>query len=343
MYKMQDVARLAGVSIATVSAVLNGSARVSAELTDRVQKAMEALDYHPDQVARSLKVGKTSVIGMVIPDVRNFFFPEVMEGVEDVARRNGYSVMLCNSNEDPEQEQRHLYTLVARRVDGIVLASADPANSYDRLLRRRFPIVFVNRIPQASGVCAVATDNESASYAATRHLIDLGHIRIAIISGPTKLSPFVGRVDGFRRAMQEARLAIREEYLKEATTQVEGGYRCTMELFGLREPPTAVVPMNSKLTLGVMRAVVELKLTLPGQLSVIAFDDFPGAEYFRPPLTAIAQPTYELGRTAMEHLLARMRANPDHVFPAQTVLLPADFRVRQSTAPPPAARRGTSR
>lgn len=335
MHKMRDVARLAGVSIATVSAVINGTARVSPALTQRVQKAMEALDYHPDQVARSLKVGKTHVIGMIIPDVTNEFFPAVMDGVEDVARQHDYSVMLCNSNEDPEQEQRHLNTLFSRRVDGVLLACADPSSAYDRLVRRRFPIVFVDRIPQGAKCCAVSTDNAGAAHMAVRHLIDLGHERIAIVGGPTVLSPFVGRLEGFRRAMQEAHLAIRDEYVKETTSRVEAGHIAALELLRLPEPPTAVFASNNKLLLGLVRAIFELGLTIPRQLSVVGFDDFPGAEYFNPALTAVAQPMHELGRTAMQLLLGMMeddtaRDRAD----SEIVLLKGELRIRQSTAPP---------
>ena len=139
---MRDVARLAGVSIATVSAVINGTVKVSEVRSKRVREAMEALDYYPDQVARSLKMGRTDVIGMVIPDITNVFFPQVIRGVEDAARKRGYSVILCDSNEDPEEERRHLDTLFSRRVDGVLIACSDSTAGYEHLMRRRFPIVF---------------------------------------------------------------------------------------------------------------------------------------------------------------------------------------------------------
>lgn len=338
MCKMTDVARLADVSVATVSAVINGTARVSSALTERVQNAMEALDYHPDQIARSLKIGKSRAVGMIIPDVANEFYSGVMRGVEDVARQNGYSVIFCNSNEDSEQERLLLGELFARRVDGVVLASADPHGAYDRLNRRRFPLVFIDRIPQDACCCAVATDNAEAAQAAVRHLIDLGHNRIAIIGGPLRLSPFISRLEGFRRAMQEANLVVRDSYMKEAMPNVEDGYRCTLELLRLAEPPTAIFACNNKLMLGIIRALLELHVRVPQRISVIGFDDFLAAEYLSPALTTVAQPMFDLGRVAMERLLRMMReGSPAGPTDADIVLLKAALIIRQSTAPPDVA------
>jgi LacI family transcriptional regulator len=336
MYTMRDVARLAGVSVATVSAVINGTAKVSPRLTRKVQQAMQGLDYHPDQVARSLKMGKTHVVGMIIPDVTNMFFPEVMLGVEDAAREAQYSVILCNSNEDPEQEQRHLNTLFARRVDGVLLASPDPASASARLSRRNFPLVYIDRVPPGCGFYAVSTDNVEAAYAAVRHLIVLGHERIAMVCGPLHLSPFIDRLEGFRRAMQEAHLPVREEYLRQGGLQIEGGYRSALELLRLPEPPTAIFSSNNKIGLGILRAIFELGVPCPGRISVVGFDDFAGAEYFNPPLTAVAQPMYELGQSAMHLLLEQMQETPGQgaVRENKVVLLRAELRVRGSTAAP---------
>src|SRR5262245_32451139 len=229
-YTMRDVARLAGVSVATVSAVINGTVTVSERLTGKVENAMKALDYHPDQVARSLKVGRTQVVGMVVPDLTNAFFPEVIQGAEDAARLQGYSVILCNSNEDPEQERRHLCPLFSRRVDGVLLACSDASAAYDSLVRRRFPIVFVDRIPQGVSFAGVSTDNEDAGRRATRHLIELGHKRIAFITGNLRHSPHADRLHGFRKAMQESNLAVRDEYLQVGDLTMDSGYRAGLDM-----------------------------------------------------------------------------------------------------------------
>lgn len=332
---MHDVARLAKVSIATVSAVINGKSGVSDKLTAQVREAMDALDYHPDLVARSLKVGRTNVIGMVVPDVTNQFYTEAMRGVEDEARVNGYSLMVCNSNEDPNHEQHLLGMLFSQRVDGVLLASADATAGYDRLIRRRFPIVFIDRVPAGCADRGVVTDNVSAAYEATKHLISLGHTRIAIIAGKLHLSTGSDRVEGFRKAMQEAHLPIREEYFQRGDFRLESGNRCGLQLMKLPDPPTAIFSCNNKMTLGLMRSLAELNVKCPEQVSVVSFDDFEWAANFSPRLTTVAQPTYEIGNQAMKMLLRILRAAKENIEEKENVIvLPAELRIRDSTSHP---------
>lgn len=336
MFTIRDVARLANVSIATVSAVINEKLTVSKESTQRVRKAMEALDYHPDQVARSLKVRRTATIGMLIPDVTNPFFTEVMRGVEDVARQNGYSVIFCDAIEDPELERQHLNTLFSRRVDGVVLAPTDPHAAQDRLTRRRFPLVFFDRIPQGYTGAAVVTDNLGAAREAGRHLVGLGHRRIAIIAGRLDLSNGLARLEGFRLALQEAHLPLPEAYSKCGDFGLESGYRCAMELMKLPNPPTAIFCCNNKMTLGLMRVLAELRIPCPEQVSVLGFDDFDWAANFSPRLTTIAQPSVEMGKQAMRLLLEKMTAAKDGTqgVADKIITLTNELRVRDSTAPP---------
>jgi LacI family transcriptional regulator len=332
---MHDVARLAGVSIATVSAVINGKSGVSPKLTAQVKEAMTALDYHPDLVARSLKVGRTNVIGMVVPDVTNQFYTEAMRGVEDEARAHGYLLMLCDSNEDPKHEQHLLGMLFSQRVDGVLLASSDSTAANDRLTRRRFPIVFIDRVPAGCAERAVTTDNISAAYEATRHLISLGHTRIAIIAGKLPLSTGADRVEGYRKAMQEAHLPIREEYFQRGDFSLESGNQCGLQLMQLPDPPTAIFSCNNKMTLGLMRSLAELAVPCPEQVSIVSFDDFEWAANFSPRLTTVAQPTYEIGRQAMRMLLRIIRSAKDNSENKENVMiLPAELRLRDSTAPP---------
>lgn len=332
---MRDVARLAGVSVATVSAVINSSATVSPTRANRVRDAMEALDYYPDQVARSLKVGRTNVVGMVVPDITNNFFPQLIRGAEDAARKQGYSVILCDSNEDPEEERRHLDTLFSRRVDGVLIACSDPSAGYEHLMRRRFPIVFVDRIPRGMAHSAVATDNVEAGARATNHLIDLGHERIAFITGKLGLSPHYGRLEGFRKAMQARGLPIHEEFLREGDLEIETGRRLGIELLSLDPRPTAIISTNNRMLLGLVGAFAELGIPCPEGVSVVGFDDAVWTEHFNPRMTVMAQPAFEIGKAAFDILLTKMRAT--EVEPSKEAglqLFPAQLRERGSTAAP---------
>lgn len=332
---MRDVARLAGVSVATVSAVINGSTTVREHRARRVHEAMEALDYHPDHVARSLRMGRTDVIGMVVPDITNPFFPFVIRGVEDAALAEGYSVILCNSNEDPQQERRHLNTLFSRRVDGVLIACSDASTAYDSLVRRRFPIVFVDRIPQGLTRDAVATDNVDSGYRATLHLIELGHERIGFIAAPVQLSPHAGRLEGFRKAMQECNLPVRKDYVRIGEMSVECGYEAAVELFRMTPLPTAVLASNNRMLLGLMRALADLGIPCPQDCSVVGFGDYVWTEHYSPRLTVVAQQAYEIGCRGVRMLLCKMRSpqNVEHRDKGELVLLPAELRIRESTGP----------
>lgn len=335
LYTIRYVARLAKVSTATVSFVSNGKARVSERLKRRVMEAMEALDYHPSQVARSLRSARTHTLGVVIPQLTNPFFGEIMRGVEDEARKCGYSVIFSNSNEDPELERRQLNTLFARRVDGVLLSSSN-ALPGGHLAKRRFPLIYVDRTPPGFSGIAVISDNLGASQEATRHLLNLGHTRIAIITGPLNLPVCTERLEGFRRALQEAGLPLPDEYLECGDFRSESGYRSGCNLLGLANPPTAVFCCNNSMTLGLMRALGELDIPCPERMSVLGFDDFEWAASFRPKLSAVAQPTYEMGRLATEILIRKIQQKKGEAedMKQQVIVLRNELRLRDLTAPP---------
>ncbi|MBV9036106.1 MAG: LacI family DNA-binding transcriptional regulator, partial [Acidobacteriaceae bacterium] len=293
---IRDVARLAAVSTATVSAVINGTKNVSSKREKRVRDAMEVLDYYADQNARSLRTGQSRVIGAVIPDLTNTFYAEVLAGAEEAAAAAGYSFFLCNSNEEPAQERRHLDMLFSHRVEAVLIACCDSSTAYDRLLRRRFPLVFFDRIPHGSHATAVVTNNQAGGYAATQHLLKQGHEAIAIIVGSLDRSTHAHRLDGYRMAMQEAGLPIRSEYCGLGGLSIETAYGFTVDLFRSSKPPTAIFCSSNKLLLGCVRALGQLGLRCPEDVSIVGYDDFPWNESFHPPITTVAQPNREMGR-----------------------------------------------
>lgn len=334
VYTMRDVARLAGVSISTVSAVVNNKGIVSPELTARVEKAIEAMGFSPHEGARGLRIGRTHIIGLVLPDITNPFFVEVMRGVEDEAIKNGYEVMVCNSNDQAALETRHLNALHAQRVDGILLAPADSYAAREVLVRGRAPVVFVDCVPMMAKVTCVVTDNFQASYEAIRYLIGLGHQRIAVISGRLVHSTSIDRVEGCRKAMQETNFPFREESLRQGDSHIESGYRIGLNLLKSSEPPTAIFTLNNRMALGILRALRELGIPCPEHVSLMSFDDPDWAEVFSPSLTAIQQPTYEIGNRAVELLLQSIQqAEEESEVEPRQVLLKSSLRIRGSTAP----------
>jgi LacI family transcriptional regulator len=333
---MRDVARLAGVSVSTVSAVINNKGIVSPELTVRVQEAVEVIDFRPHAGARGLRLGHTHIIGMVLQDATNPFFVEVMRGVEEEALKNGYEIMVCNSNGQPDVEMKHLDALYAQRVDAILLAPCDSYAVREVLVRSEVPIVFVDCVPMKANVKCVVTDNTQASQEATRYLVGLGHTRIALISGRLVHSTSMDRVEGYRKAMEEAHLPIRSEYMKHGGSDIESGYHFGLALLQSSEPPTAIITMNNRMTLGILKALRESRTPCPARVSVLSFDDSDWAAVFNPPITAIAQPTDEIGRRAMtlalESIHSREVGSP--IEPRQ-VILKSSLQIRGSTGPPP--------
>jgi LacI family transcriptional regulator len=312
------------------------SLTVRPRLREKVQEAIRALDYHPNQIARSLKMQRTHTVGMVVPDIANPFFTSVVRGVEMAGQQYGYSVILCDTNEDPEQERQQLSTLFSRRVDGALISSSNYECARDRFARRRFPVVFFDRIPRGYKGDAVLTDNLSAAYRAVRYLIELGHRRIAIITGTLDLSVVADRMDGYRKAMQEAGLAIPIPYVQQGDFTLASGHRCGVDVMRLPEPPTAIFSCNNLMTLGLMGALLELRIACPKHISVLGFDDFDWAASFNPRLTTMAQQMLEMGRSAMRMLVHRIESplgDPDNE-QDRTIVLEAELRVRDSTAPP---------
>ena len=331
-FRMADVARLAGVSVSTVSNVLNNRAIVSPELTAKVRQAMRAIHFSPNRTARGLRTGKTDIVGMVIPDVTNPFYAQILRGVEDTLTENGYELMVCNSNRKPELEQRHLNALHAQRVDGMILV---PSNSYaarEILLRNYPPLVFVDCLPFETKANGVTIDNFAAAYEATKYLIELGHQNIAVISAELTYTSMSDRLEGYRKAMQEAGIPLRAEYTVKSTTEVRGGYTGCRNLFSLDQPPTAIFSLNNRMALGAIQALQELKIACPDQVSLLTFDDPEWATVVSPPLTAIEQPSHAIGVSAAKLLLKSIAARgKDGTQDSELIQLKSQLLVRGST------------
>ncbi|ONN65741.1 LacI family DNA-binding transcriptional regulator [Herbaspirillum sp. VT-16-41] len=332
MSTIKDVARLAGVSYTTVSHVLNQTRPVSPEAKERVLAAVKELDYVPSALARSLRSKVTGSIGLIIPNNTNPYFSELARGIEDHCYGAGYSVILCNSDDDPAKQRDYLLVLQTKRCDGLILATLNqsdlnPAGKLD------IPTVLLDRAPRELDIDLVSTDNALGGSLAARHLLDLKRRHVACIAGPEGLDLSDERVQGFRQTLEEGGGKLAPSDLLHADFSGIGGYQAAMRL--LQERPTdarpdAIFCCNDMMAIGVLRAAGELQIEVPGQLSVVGFDDIELAQFVHPPLTTVAQNTRRLGNLTAQFLLERI-ADPD--LPARRETVAPQLQLRGSTAP----------
>src|SRR5215212_10021974 len=332
MATMNDVARVANVSIATVSHVINGTRFVSAERVERVQAAMQELGYTPDATARSLRVGRTDTIGLVVPDNSNPFFAALARWIEEAGFESGYTTILANSNERPDREHRYVSTLVSKRVDGLILSpSRGDHSTLTRLLQNaRLPVVVVDRDAALPNADVVLYDNEGGSYEAARYLLELGHRRIGCVAGPADASSATERVTGFRKAIADAGLP--PQPVVEADFHFTGGREATARLLDTGQEFTALFAANDLMAAGAVRELHSRGIAVPDQVSVVGFDDAPLAEMVSPALTTMRQPLQEMAHSAVSLLLSRVTSG-DGGAPVRKVLS-TSLVIRDSTAPP---------
>lgn len=332
---MREVAALAGVSTATVSRVLSGSRRSSPAVRERIVAAAQRLDYRPSAVARALKRRTTLTLGLLVTDIENPFFPQIVRAVEDAAHDRGYGLLLCNAADDPRRELAYLDLLVERRVDGIIVASSRATRRHAALLANApMPVVLVNSQAPSSGLPGIDTAHRRGARIATEHLLRLGHRVLGHLTAPAANAAAGLRLAGVRDAFRHAELPPGSLHLAEGDGHVVGGERAAkalLEVPGL----TGLVCYNDLTAIGALRAARAAGRRVPEELSVIGFDDIDLAAWTDPPLTTIRQPTAEMGRWAVERIAARLRDADGRRDAAATVHLPPELVIRGSTGPPP--------
>jgi LacI family transcriptional regulator len=302
-----DVARESGVSAFTVSAVINNKSHVSKKLRERVEAAIRKLNYRPNLLARSLAKQKTHTIGMIVPDIANPFFPMVVRGAEDAAQKNGYNLLLCNSDDNLEKEESALELLLSKRVDGILLTKAvkDFGPSLQQMIKEvNVPIVLVMRTSPKVSQDAVITDDYRGAYEAVCHLARSGRRRIGLMGGPLKVSNGKARWQGFKDALTASGLTYDPELVIEGDYRIESGYRGGHLLLSHR--PDGIYVANFLMTVGLLKAADEMGLRCPEDFGLVSFDDYPWLGIFRPKLTTVELPKYQLGYQAAELLLERI-------------------------------------
>ena len=342
-----DVARRAGVSTATVSRVLSGVGRARPETHARVEAAARELGFRPSDVARSLKRRSTLTLGLIVTDIENPYFPQLVRAVEDAAIGEGYAILLCNADEDPEREASYLDFLVERRVDGIIVAASTIGSRQGEWLSRApLPVVLVNTGSAGVDLPSIASDNRGGGRAAARHLLGLGHRRFGYLMPPPRNLDAPDRLGGVRDALTEAGLAADDPatlaiVLGPAT--VTGGEAAMDRLLdGPTPAPSGVVAYNDLMAIGAMRAIRRRGLRVPDDISLVGFDDVAFAAYVEPGLTTLRQETAEMGRWAVATLtegIAARRSDIEAAGPKvrpENRVVPVHLEVRGSTGPPPA-------
>jgi LacI family transcriptional regulator len=331
MATIKDVAQLANVSFTTVSHVVNGTRFVSERTREKVLSAVEKLRYVPSATARALKTKRSHIVGMIMPSNSNPFFAEVVRGVEDVCFEEGYNLILCNSDDSFEKQSRYVRVLNERKVDGLVVLSLGNDSAMNKLLfDSELPHVFVDRAKgHALGADVVQVDHALGGYLAAKHLLSLGHTRIGCIAGPQLLPQVRLRIKGYKKALKEFGIDPITSPIREGGFTIEGGYAAMQDLLSLHPRPTAVFACNDLMAMGGLCATSSLGLAVPGDVSVIGFDDIPLARYTTPPLTTVGQPTMDIGKLAAKMLVSRI-INP--ALPARRQLLLPSLQVRKSTA-----------
>lgn len=330
MATMRDVAKRAQVSIATVSAVINESAYVTPELKQRVLDAVEELNYKPNVLAKFLRFQKTSTIGVIIRDVQNPFYPAVIKGIEDTAWSLDHIVCLCNSEGHTERELSFLQSLLQRKVDGVLLATAtlndNPA--VEVLEQENIPYVMLNRHPGTTEKSNyVGIDNKRAAMLATEHLVALGRKRIAVLQGPEDYSTSQERTAGFIEVMRKHNYPILTGFMERADYSVEGGYQSAGRLLDLPDRPDAVFCANDLMAFGVIERLSEEHVRVPRDISIVGCDNIYFSKYLRTPLTTVDYPKYEMGRLAVELLLDVIEQK---VQEKMQVILPPQLIIRDS-------------
>ena len=334
MPSIKKVAEIAGVSVGTVSHVITGSVKVSEPLRIKVQDAIRKLNYHPNHVARSLKTSKTRTLGIIVPDMTISFFPQVIRGAETAARRQGYSLIAVNSDEDGDRQKELLSLLRSQRVEGILLvvaAAPTPLSQLSLILDASIPMVCLDRIPDRVPVDSVSVEDEAAAEMGVSHLIEMGARRIALVTGPSALKNERRRLQGYKQALLRAGIPVDESLIWRASLRSgDVAEICREGLAGLNKRPQAIFCTNGPTALGVLRVLRDQGMAIPRDIAFATFDELTVDDLFSPSITTVVQPAYDIGFKAAQLLLDRIEGKEPSSDP-MTVRLPAILKVRESS------------
>jgi DNA-binding LacI/PurR family transcriptional regulator len=330
---IKDVAKLAGVSVSTASLAMNNKPRVSEKTRIKVHRAAKILGYHPNVIARGLVSGRTETLGLIIPHTASYvfsfpYFAEVVRGIGNTANNFGYRLILSTTSTETAQESAYIRMVKEGFIDGLILLDIRLRDERITELRRlNFPFILIGRDPWSEGISYVDSDNINGTSKATQHLINLGHKRIIFINGPSDYAVSFDRLEGYRRALEEAGLSYSSNLVKNSDFRQESGYRTIKELLAASYDFTALLAASDLMAMGAIKAIKERGLKVPEDIAVIGFDDIPAAGFADPPLTTVRQPIYQIGSLAAEILIRTLQK--ERVKKNQ-IVMPTELVIRKS-------------
>lgn len=316
---IKELAQSLGLSVSTVSRVLNGKAkayRISEITQERVKKAAAELNYVPNKLARSLKLDKTDIIGLIIPDIGNPYFAEIAKSIESQAKQKGYSIILCDSGDDISTEEEMLMLLLSQKVDGIIIAPVGTEKSHlVNVYNSKLPIVIIDRIFPDTNLPYITSDNYQGAFEAVSYLILHGHKKIACIQGIHDSQPNIDRVNGYIDALKANNIKFKKNLLTGDSFSKDNGYKQAVKFFRMPHPPTAIFALSNLIALGILGAAADYNLRIPEDFSLVAFDEQPYSEYLSTPMTTINQQKDAMGQQAVDYVIACIE-NKGKVSPA---------------------------
>lgn len=327
---IRDIAQKSNVSIATVSRVLNNSANVSGETRIKVEKAIRELHYTPPALKRNFLRESTDTIGLLLPDIKNIFYPTIIRGIEEELEKNDYNFFLCITDENIDKEKKYLNTLLKKGVEGIVFLGTRPTevtSEHVVNLSQRMPVLIINDYIIGSNVYSVMTDEVDGAYKAIRYLIDLGHTKIAFINGDVEFTTYRYKFRGYEHALLDNKVPVRDEYIIKETPYEIGGYRGAKKLLALQDPPTAIFTASDQIAVGVIRAISEEGYSIPDDFSLVGFSDIPLAAELCPPLTTVNQFPYKTGKLAASIIMKLIR---NEELEQRKIILETHLSIRKS-------------
>lgn len=325
---IKDVAKASGLSVATVSRAINNSTSISKHTYDSVMRAINDLNYQPNLLGRNLRRTETRMVLVLLPTISNPFYARIVKGIEDIAHKNGYNIMLCNTDSDKQREKIYLNLLRSRLSDGVIFMEPELDKEEITKIGESFPVVQCCEYKEGSGVSHVSINNFAAAYDAVKHLISLGHNKIGLISSSNRFISTIQRENAYIKALKDSGLSFSKSMIKYGDYGFKSGLLATKQFLENKEKPTAIFAISDIMAIGAIKAVKEAKMKVPNDVAIMGFDDVSFASMCDPLLTTISQPQYDLGCVAMQLLLKCIKGEmkkPEYIF------LEHELIIREST------------